>query len=137
MNPATLRPFVLQRARQPFAWGLRDCFLLASDAALAATGRDPAAQLRGRYFSATAAARLFRRLGQWQGLAALCFGPTVHPQAAADGDAVLLPAADAAARFFDHRAMGFMWRGLVVCQGAQGLVFQPRAHALAAWRVAP
>lgn len=55
--------FLEARERSAFAWGVRDCFLMAADAHVAMRGIDPAAEWRGRYKTETGAARLMRRNG--------------------------------------------------------------------------
>jgi hypothetical protein len=41
--------FLVERARQPFAWGTNDCATFAADGILALTGVDIAADFRGKY----------------------------------------------------------------------------------------
>ena len=63
MTAADLAAFLEAEAEAAFEWGVRDCWLLAADWALARTGRDPAAAWRGRYASALGAARIINRMG--------------------------------------------------------------------------
>lgn len=51
-----LEQFLAQAARECFAWGERDCGLFVADWVGLVTGRDPAADLRGRYRDADGAA---------------------------------------------------------------------------------
>lgn len=48
---------------RPYAWGEHDCLLFAAGAAIAITGEDPAAHVRGRYRSKRGALRVLRELG--------------------------------------------------------------------------
>lgn len=50
--------FLIQAARAPFAWGKSDCGLFLADWVLAATGHDPARDLRAAYACANTAAPL-------------------------------------------------------------------------------
>lgn len=51
------------RRRLPHAWGRNDCALFAADCIAAMTGTDPAASMRGRYRSASGAARMLKEGG--------------------------------------------------------------------------
>lgn len=57
-----LGAFVVERRARAFAWGAADCCLTSADAALAMTGRDLAAPLRG-YSTAFGAKRALLRAG--------------------------------------------------------------------------
>lgn len=57
---ARLQSLVTRRLGTPFAWGCFDCGLFAAEAALAVSGQDPAADLRGHYTCALGAARRLR-----------------------------------------------------------------------------
>jgi hypothetical protein len=46
-----------------FAWGVRDCLTFCGDVALAMTGTDPIADLRGRYTTAVGARRVMASEG--------------------------------------------------------------------------
>ncbi len=71
----------------PFAWGISDCVTLAAAAAIAITGSDPIERFRGRYSSATGAARLLLEEG-WRDLGdfAASVYPEIHPAMARTGD---------------------------------------------------
>lgn len=59
-----LNAYLRAAARQPFAWGTRDCALFVADWVQIATGAaDPAAAWRGRYASEAEALRLTGCLG--------------------------------------------------------------------------
>lgn len=128
------------RRLQPFAWGMRDCAMLPFDAALAITGQDPAADLRGAYFSAPQAWRLLRNMGGMRGMAAARFGAEVplDELAATPPDvAVVLFSADVCthSRLFGG-ALGIRWLGHCIGQGPAGLVELPASAVQACWRVA-
>jgi hypothetical protein len=53
--PKLLAAHLKASAGRPFAWGAVDCGLAAADAIQAMTGKDPAAELRGRYSTADGA----------------------------------------------------------------------------------
>ena len=78
---------------RPFSWGVHDCALFAADCALAITGHDPLAAVRGSYGTAQGAARVLRRLGcaDLAALAALVGGPEIPIVGARRGDWVLAP----------------------------------------------
>lgn len=114
-----------------FLWGRLDCALFAAGAVLAMTGTDPAATYRGRYSTATGAARALRRYGQ----------------------GTLEATIDA---LFPERPIGFARRGDLVLHngavgvcvgdralfvgeegGSEGLVAVPRAEWSKAWGVGP
>jgi hypothetical protein len=115
---------------RPFSWGVHDCALFAADCALAITGHDPLAAVRGSYGTAQGAARVLRRLGcaDLAALAALVGGPEIPVVGARRGDWVLAP-------HDDEQALG-------VCLGlnaafvtTQGLTFRPTIRCAAAWRI--
>lgn len=52
--------FLLERAREPFAWGKNDCALMAADGIERMTGVDIAADFRGKYQTEAEAFALIR-----------------------------------------------------------------------------
>ncbi len=100
------------RRNTPFKWGVHDCCLWASDAVLAITGQDFAAQYRGTYSTAAGAARVLRRDGGVAAIASTALGAPVDPGKATTGDVVLL------------------WQGqpsLAVCNGSTVLAAGPES----------
>lgn len=85
-----LTALVAHAHRQPFAWGTHDCCLWAADAVLALTGRDPAADLRGRYADATGAMRALRAMGGLLGAGRRAGIALAGPGHARDGDVALV-----------------------------------------------
>ena len=66
--PKLLASFIEERRAAPFAWGLNDCCLFASDWVELCTGVDPAAELRGKYSTALGAARILKQHGGVRGI---------------------------------------------------------------------
>lgn len=87
-----LQGLINQAQRTPFQWGVRDCCLWAADAALALTGRDPAADVRGTYTDEAGAMEVLRRFGGLRGVAARG-GQRIRPAFAMDGDVGLVRSA--------------------------------------------
>jgi len=61
--PALLANYLLNTRKKPFQWGENDCCLFAANAIIAMGGDDVASDVRGRYKTATGAARVLKRLG--------------------------------------------------------------------------
>ena len=79
-----LAAYLQRQASTPFSRPDHDCCFMAANWVLAATGVDPAADLRGRYTDARGAARLLRRWGgmdcMWRVHMALAgFNTTLSP----------------------------------------------------------
>lgn len=72
----------------PFAWGVNDCCLFAADWVLAATGRDIAADYRGRYTTALPAMRFVELGGGVEAMIERAGGQVVHPAMARRGDVI-------------------------------------------------
>lgn len=126
---------LLQRREQAFAWGARDCWLLAADVVQALHGRDPAAGLRGTYATAGQAMRLLRELGGLAGLLQARVGrPLAQRSDAADGCVALLSTRRVAGTLAGNGALGVVWKGRVVAQGGPGLVGVPLADARSFWQ---
>jgi len=85
---ALLARFIEERRRMPFAWGSNDCCLFAADWVLAATGRDIAADYRGRYSSALPALRFVEAGGGVEAMLERAGGKVVHPSLARRGDVI-------------------------------------------------
>lgn len=134
-----LASLLRSRLTHPFNWGTHDCAMLAFDAALAVTGKDPAADLRGAYASAPQAWRLLRGMGGMRGMAAARFGAEVPLDALASAPAVaaVLFGADVCthSKLFGG-ALGIRWMGRCIGQGPTGLVQLPDSAVQACWGVA-
>lgn len=68
--------FLARTYKDPFVWGQNDCALWCASAVCDGTGFDPAADLRGTYFSRFECRRIQMRAG---GLVALIAPRMVHP----------------------------------------------------------
>lgn len=135
--PKLLAEFIESRRNLPFEWGRQDCCLFACDGILSQSGLDPAAKMfRGKYRDALGAARLVRKHGGVEAIAAkVCAEhgwPEIRPAMAQRGDVVLLP--------MPHDEMKV---GLGLClgavgafTGASGLLFLPMTGVTRAWAVA-
>lgn len=58
-----LQEFLAERRSAPFAYGKNDCAMFVSDAVLAMTGIDPAADFRGKYRTKAGSIRVLRKIG--------------------------------------------------------------------------
>ncbi len=126
--PELLAAFVESRRDAPFSWGGNDCCLFAADAVQAMTGTDPAADVRGTYSTALAAAHLLDELGGVEAIAAARLGPEVPVALAGRGDAVAIDAGQG-------MSLGIYIGAHVAVPAADGLAFLPVAQAARAWRI--
>ncbi len=85
---ALLARFIEERRRMPFAWGSNDCCLFAADWVLTATGRDIAADYRGRYSTALPALRFVEAGGGVEAMIERAGAAPVHPSLARRGDVI-------------------------------------------------
>lgn len=142
--PTLLFHFIEARRPQLFAWGRQDCCLFACDGILAQTGLDPAAGLfRGQYRDALGAARLVRKHGGVEAIAAsVCAAhgwpelPT--PRLAQRGDVVLIYTADdktPVRRPTERVALGLCLGDHAVVPGPVGLEKIPIRDCAKAWRI--
>jgi hypothetical protein len=136
MRHEALQQLIDERRATPFAWGAADCAMWAFDAVQAATGRDPAAGLRGRYTCARTAMRTLRDEGGLQRMCARRIGPEVLPGQAVDGDVLLLRADVCTGPAAECGALAIKWGPLALAQGQAGLVALPLDAATHAWRAA-
>ena len=125
--PARLAALVSDAHERAFVWGVHDCCLWASDAVIAVTGHDPAADLRGRYSSASQAYRILAPLGGLRGVAQRA-GPQIAPGLAAAGDVGIVRVG---LRPVLAVNVGEVW----MCAATRGLFAAPLETALMAWRV--
>lgn len=123
-----LQALIRARANQPMCWGSTDCVLWVADVLHALTGRDPMADLRGRYATAWQARALLRAHGvrDLRGMLLQRLQPVAdHPQ---DGDV-------GATAWRGLGAVGVRLGGRLWAQGRHGLV-HPAAPVLSWWRMA-
>jgi hypothetical protein len=133
---SALFAMVINTGREPFAWGLHDCAMLAFDAVQAVTGRDPAPDLRGAYSTADEAKELLAGMGGLLGLCVKRFGPRIQAAAMQTGDVALLSQSLCQGVTAEHGALGVWWRGLIVARAEAGIVYLPVSSVLRAWRAA-
>ena len=129
--------FLIANQARPFVWGQWDCCLFVSDAILSITGKDLAAELRGRYSSLREARWSLRaRFGSASiersvaKLFSVAGFPEVSPRFAHRGDPVIA------------RGGGDFQIGVVSLNGSivinsetQGLIYVPRTLAVRAWHI--
>lgn len=120
--------FLRERMATPFQWGVHDCCLYAADAVRASTGVDLAADLRGTYGTALAAAHVLQSVGGLAGAASRA-GPEIAPLTARVGDVGIVNDGHQDALAVCH---GEVW----LVPGKDGVGALPFDAAKRAWRVA-
>lgn len=125
---SALAAVIEERMQRPFKYGETDCCLFAADCVQAMTGHDPAADARGEYTDERGAARVMKKLGGLEAIAATRCGPEVSPAVARVGDVVLGKV--------DRECLGICTGETWHAPSAAGLVALPMSAALKAWRVA-
>lgn len=103
--------FVARTLSEPFRWGQTDCALWCGAAVLAATGYDPAADLRGTYASRFECYQIVKRAGGLVNLIA----PRMDRFAPLSGDGV------AVARLDGVQICGLIMGGRLVVRKVSGL----------------
>lgn len=66
--PAFLSDFLIERMREPFAWGAQDCCLFAADWVRLCLLADPAREFRGKYRTEKTGLKLLKEHGGVRGL---------------------------------------------------------------------
>lgn len=122
-------------AERPFSWGENDCCLFAADCVAALTGRDFAAEVRGKYSTAAGALRVLRAhfADDIEDTVTAIFGQAIPAAQAQRGDLVAVPG--------DYPGFGHAL-GVVDLSGrriavltSEGMQRLPRSAASLAWRV--
>lgn len=129
--PERLAAFIDARREQPFAWGGQDCFTFAADAAVALTGDDPAAAVRGEYSSEDEAEAIIGPDGleAWVAATMAAWGASeCEPAFAQRGDMVFVAVGN-------QRMCGVHLGATVAVPGAERLHFLPASRVLRAWVV--
>lgn len=124
---SALAAVIEARMHTPFQFGHTDCCLFAADCVQAMIGRDPAADARGTYSDERSAARVLKKMGGLDGIAATRVGVEVPPAMARVGDLVLGTAGSELLGV----CTGETWHA----PGERGLLALPMSAALRAWRV--
>lgn len=118
---------IQSRMSAPFSWGWNDCCLFAADAALAITGVDHAADVRGTYSTEREAMRVLKRLGGVSSLASRG-GDECLPLTARTGDVCLVMQGD-------REALAVCAGHVLLAPAATGLAAHQLTDALRAWRI--
>jgi len=131
--PALLAAELARASARRFRYGRHDCCLFAADVARALTGRDPAADIRGKYRSRQGAQHLIDAAGGLEALAAQLAERSgyveILPALAQRGDVVLIETGG-------QDALGVIdLNGRIAAAGLDGLVYLPAAVGRRAWRV--
>lgn len=129
----TILAVLAERRRAPFAWGSADCATFAADCALALTGVDPLAGVRGRYKTALGARRILDREG-WHdvaGLAAAKFEEIPVALAAVGDWAIVTTTEDG-----NEPSLGVVFGTNVACRFEHEVGLVPLTRASRAFRVA-
>lgn len=130
--PERLAAIVEERRTTPFYYGGQDCGLFAADVAVALTGSDPAAAVRGLYDNEDALERLVAERGGFeaavaQGLAE--YGAPECPKAfAMRGDVALVDAGN-------QLMLGVVLGDTVAVTGLDGLRFIPLRLVVRTWAI--
>ncbi len=126
--PSILADQIEGARERPFCFGVHDCFLFAANVALAMTGADPAAGIRGTYDDERSALRAIARFGSFASAVIHCYGEPIDTRLAGRGDVAMVMRAGR--------------ESLAVCAGRQacgpgefGIEWAPISEAILAWRV--
>lgn len=113
---------------KPFAWGAHDCCLWAANAVISITGEDPAADLRGTYFTEIAGLKILASIGGLEAAGARC-GIPIALELANVGDIGLVTWSDGT------RSLGVRSMTTWMCAGDHGLEHLPLGVASHVWGV--
>lgn len=130
--PERLGRLVEERREAPFWWGGQDCGMFAADVALALTGADPAAWLRGTYETEAELDEILRDVGGFEAALARTmaeFGaPECPPAFAMRGDWALVTLGN-------QEMVGVVLGDRIAVTGLDGLRFVPLRMARRCWAV--
>ena len=124
-----LARFIESRRRRHFSWGKHDCCMFAADAAKVITGKDLAAEFRGRYRTALGAKRKINAYGGLREVLTAVLGEPKSILAASRGDLVLIPADGF------RESVGVCIGGRSIFAGEQGVVIRDNEAHWPAWTV--
>lgn len=127
-----LAALVEERRETPFYFGQQDCGHFAGDVAVAVTGEDPVAWLRGSYDDEEALEAILREKGGLEAALAATmadFGsPEIDPAFAMRGDWCLV-------RVGNLDLVGVVLGDVLAVTGLDGLRFVPSSLAVRAWAI--
>lgn len=130
--PERLAAIVEDRRTSSFYWGSQDCGSFAADVAIALTGEDPAAWLRGLYDSEEALEAVLAERGGFEAAVAETmadFGaPECPPAFAARGDWALVAVGN-------QQMVGVVLGDRIAVTGLDGLRFVPLRLAARTWAI--
>tara|TARA_R110000751_G_scaffold307640_1_gene430337 strand:- start:26960 stop:27394 length:435 start_codon:yes stop_codon:yes gene_type:complete len=130
--PERLAAIVEERRETPFYYGQRDCGAFASDVALALTGEDPAAWLRGRYEDEDTLDAILAERGGFEAAVDQTMAdygsPECPPAFAARGDWALVEVGNVT-------ALGVVLDDRIAVTGLDGLRFIPLRYARRTWAI--
>ena len=126
--PSRLAAFMQERRATAFDWQTNNCALFAADWIMRLTGRDPAADLRGRRWTQWSVAHWLREMGGLAALADARLGPRASVVSARRGDVVLT-------LIRHHPCLGICLGSRVAFISPGGLVLWPLTRGSAAWRI--
>lgn len=117
---------------RPFEWGVHDCCMMASDIALAITGRDPAELWRGTYSTEAGAEAVIAAAGSLEAVVAgamQAFGaPDCAPAFARRGDFAVV-------MVDNMQTLGVVVGATVAAPGLDGVRYVPLGSALRVWAI--
>ena len=129
--PEALAAEIARAWAKPFTWGENDCCLFACDCALAMTGTDMAASLRGyrNYEEAQAVLKRFGGVGAVADAMAERYGIAgIAPLRARRGDVCLIDIGRG-------ETLGVCAGDRILCPGLRGLVAYPLLNGIRAWEI--
>ena len=124
-----LARFIESRRTMPFIWGENDCCLFVADAVQLISGIDPAEPFRGKYTTATGAARALKKYGDGTIAGALSqVFQEIKPCELGRGDVAMI-------EVNGQPAAALSFSGKLWAVSESGLITLPRSEAYQAWRV--
>lgn len=123
-----LAALLVDAEHRPFAWGTHDCGSFGADVALALTGADLLARLRGTHTTALAAQRELQRRGGLTGVLQGAGLQALYSLHVTDGDLVTLEQGE-------WPVLGVWFEGQAHATGPHGLQTAPLDRVLWGWRL--
>ena len=123
-----LEALLVHSEHRPFEWGVHDCGSFGADVALAVTGADVLAQLRGTHRTALQAQRELQRRGGLTGILQDARLMPCYSLGVQDGDLVTLEQGD-------WPVLGVWLDGVASAPGEHGLQAAPLERVVWGWRL--